>query len=566
MARLIPLVEVNEISVKPERDTARALIAQLPEDVTVFHSYPWLRAERNDHDGKITLKEGETDFVIIIIDLGFLVLEVKGGEIVFDQENLQWYRILPNGNRRQIKDPFKQASTNMHVLKQKVVSTAFPGQGYPPCAFGYAVVFPDCDYTGHPPPGGDDAIILSSKDMPYLGRRIPDILRKWGRGKNEHGLTKEQVRKMLEAMRSTFNLIPVLSRQIEEEYDALVRLTEEQARLLDFLELHDRCMIKGVAGSGKTLLAMEQARRFAKKGKKTLFVCYNRTLAEWLRACLSDEDCAQIDVFHFHGLCFEICKRAGVKCQPTDKHHEKFFRNEAPTLLMDAVDRNGPLYDAIVVDEGQDFDSQWWLPLELLCHEADKSPLFLFYDPAQNLFVDQLGLPDLGTPYTLMINCRNTRNIVKTCAAIRNIEITVHQAAPEGKKVIVRECPTPENQRRVCDEIFKDLKKGGLSPNQIVIQSPYRSDNKSSSFLGMQKIGGYPVVTSIDEWRAGEGVLFTTIRSFKGLEADAVILVDILDPKEQNFFTVNDLYVGASRAKHFLAILSQDQFLEDKEL
>ncbi|WP_293681286.1 NERD domain-containing protein, partial [Thiolapillus sp.] len=113
MAHLIPTLSVEEIDNKPERDVARALLEQLPNHVIVYHSYPWLRPDRNDRSKKTTLKEGEADFLILWPELGLLVLEVKGGEIRYDSDGRRWYRRLPNGKERDIRDPFEQANKNM---------------------------------------------------------------------------------------------------------------------------------------------------------------------------------------------------------------------------------------------------------------------------------------------------------------------------------------------------------------------------------------------------------------------------------------------------------------------
>jgi hypothetical protein len=128
MARLIPKIAVDDISLKPERDVARALVEQLPQDCIVYHSYPWLRADRNDKNGKTTLKEGEADFVIVHPDLGLLILEVKGGTVEYDSECHLWYRCLSSNRRKEIKDPFRQANKNMHCLDKEIVKHSFPGQ------------------------------------------------------------------------------------------------------------------------------------------------------------------------------------------------------------------------------------------------------------------------------------------------------------------------------------------------------------------------------------------------------------------------------------------------------
>jgi len=551
MARLIPKMIVKDIALKPERDTAKFLVDGLPDNVVVYHSYPWLRSERNDKNGKVTIREGEADFVVVIPELGFLVIEVKGGVIEYDQKEGRWYRKLNQGKRREIKDPFKQASGNTHEIKKRITDHAFPQLKYPPCAFGYAVIFPDCDYQGTVAPGSDSAIILSTKDLPYLDRRIPEILKKWCPS-NPSPMTKEQLKCIRRALTSTFSLIPILSRQIDEEEESLVRLTDEQFRLLGFLQSHYRCSIEGVAGSGKTLLALEQAKHFAKQGFHTLLVCYNKTLAQWIRNSLPPEG-SFIDVYHFHGLCHLLCKEAGIPFSPPNKNKSKFFDSVAPNLLLDAVAILGTKYDALVVDEGQDFNSDWWLPLEALCHQEDKAPFFLFYDPAQKLFVEKIGLPNLGHPYTLNINCRNTRSIASKCASIRNMDIQVQDSAPTGMDVEMFICESEEEQKKKCESILKEIKKGGLRSDQIVIQSPFREPTLFSS----NKIAGFTIVRDIQKWKDGHGILYTTIRNFKGLEADAVIMVDLPEPNESSVFSLNDFYVGASRAKHFLAVLAR---------
>ena len=120
MARLIPRVSVDEIALKPERDVARALVDQLPDDCLIYHSYPWLKPDRNDRTGKVTLREGETDFVIILPSHGVLIIEVKGGDVYYDESKGRWFRQVRD-ERREIKDPFDQARRNRHYLKDRIL-------------------------------------------------------------------------------------------------------------------------------------------------------------------------------------------------------------------------------------------------------------------------------------------------------------------------------------------------------------------------------------------------------------------------------------------------------------
>jgi hypothetical protein len=101
MARLFPVANSSEIELDPERRVAEALCAQLPKNVAVFHSYPWLRPERDLR--RTVLREGEADFVVVHPRYGFLVIEVKGGRLDFDPATQEWIR---DGGRHQVKDPF----------------------------------------------------------------------------------------------------------------------------------------------------------------------------------------------------------------------------------------------------------------------------------------------------------------------------------------------------------------------------------------------------------------------------------------------------------------------------
>ena len=288
MARLIPKVDIDEIAVKSERDTARCLVAQLPNDCIIYHSYPWLKTDRNDR-GNTTIKEGETDFVIILPSHGMLILEVKGGEITYDEDSRDWSRVLGNGRLKSIQDPFEQASRNTHYLENAIKRRGYQGANSLPFTYGYAVVFPDCEYKGPTPVGAEPAIIFSASDLPYLDRRITSALSQWTRRDKPTPLTPIEVNNIKKSISPAFDLLPVLFRKIEEQEEKLFRLTNEQQNLLNFLGQKQRACIEGVAGSGKTMLAQAQAEKFADAGKTVLFVCYNKTLAAWINDSIADQ-------------------------------------------------------------------------------------------------------------------------------------------------------------------------------------------------------------------------------------------------------------------------------------
>ena len=557
MARLIPKVDIDEIAVKSERDTAGCLVDQLPNDCIIYHSYPWLKTDRNDR-GNTTIKEGETDFVIILPSHGMLILEVKGGEITYDEDSRDWSRVLGNGRLKSIQDPFEQANRNTHYLENAIKRRGYQGANSLPFTYGYAVVFPDCEYKGPTPVGAEPAIIFSASDLPYLDRRITSALNQWSRRDNPRSLSSDDVKNITKAISPGFNLLPVLFRKLEEQEEKLFRLTNEQQNLLNFLGQKQRACIEGVAGSGKTMLAQAQAEKFADAGKTVLFICYNKNLAKWISDSIADEYKSLITVKHFHGLCADWIRKAGMSFTPPSQGANEFWQDEAADLLMDAIDMVPEKYDAVIVDEGQDFYPNWWMPLEMINCAGDEGAMYIFYDPRQNLYVDQNGsLPAMGEPYNLPTNCRNTRSIAGKCSEILNIDIPTREEAPLGEKPTVLTLGLNYDvKKRVERYINEWVKDGNLKPSQIAILSPNKKERSAISDLNAAQ--GIKINEDIDAWREDKGVLFSTVKSFKGLEADAVLLIDIPEEEDTGFFKQSDYYVACSRAKHLLVVIHKE--------
>jgi hypothetical protein len=558
LARLIPKVEVEEIEVKSERDTARCLVGQLSNDCVIYHSYPWLKSDRNDR-GNTTIKEGETDFVIILPTHGMLILEVKGGEIDYDQDSREWSRVLDGGRLRPIQDPFEQARRNTHYLANAIKLRGYQGANNLPFTYGYAVVFPDCEYKGPVPVGGEPAIIFSASDLPYLDRRITSALNQWSRRDKPTSLSSDDVVNITKAISPGFDLLPVLFRKIEEQEEKLFKLTKDQRNLLTFLGQKERACIEGVAGSGKTMLAQAQAEKFADAGKSTLLVCYNKTLAKWIGDSIPDVYRDLITVKHFHGLCSDWVRKAGRSFSPPSSGADQFWRDEAADQLMDAIDMVPEKFDAVIVDEGQDFYPNWWIPLEMINSSGDEGAMYVFYDPRQNLYVDQtLSLPALGDPFSLPTNCRNTRAIADKCSEILEVEILTRDEAPLGEKPVVLTLELDFDIKKCVERYVTDwVKNGKLKPSQVAILSP--NIKQRSSLKGVRSTRGVLITDDIDQWREDKGILFSTVKSFKGLEADAVILIDVPAELESSFFKPSDYYVACSRAKHILVVIHKEE-------
>jgi DNA helicase IV len=190
--------------------------------------------------------------------------------------------------------------------------------------------------------------------------------------------------------------------------------------------------------------------------------------------------------------------------------------------------------------------------------EGDDGAMYVFYDPKQNLFVEQTGsLPALGEPFTLPVNCRNTRSIAYLCSEILDVQIPTKDDAPIGDKPeIVTLDLDYDIKKRVERYVHDWINKGKLKPKQVAILSPNKLNN--TSLKGMTKVKGVSLTDDIQVWKDNQAILFSTVRGFKGLEADAIILVDVPSDGESFNFKQSDYYVACSRAKHLLVVIRKE--------
>lgn len=564
MARMLPDVDPAQLEHTSEEPVYIALRDQLSADHVVLHSYPWLRPWRED-----ALAEGEADFVVLHPVRGVLVLEVKGGDVRHD--GYRWFRDTSNGPK-EFKDPFKQAQRNMHALLDIIDERSGGRIRRDDLAYGYAVVFPHMDYTGAPPPHADKAIIISRRHLSTMEQAIETAYAAWTSGGRR--LSAEQYRTLLhDCLMPKFRLFRPVGPDISKASDRLLELTETQAQVFEGLYVEDRVLVEGVAGSGKTFLALHRALGFARNGKRTLFVCYNKELAAWLREQIESDPATvalreRIVVRHFHALAAELAADAGIAFEPASggAKTDAFWNDEVPDLMEQAVlsldlEGRAASFDAIVVDEAQDFCLGWWYALTESLLSTPDGPLYAFLDPNQSLRGEvQWPAIEFGARFKLSINCRNTRRIAAASASVLALTPNIFPRAPVGGALRMLRAGSERQQKGlVLQELRSLLGREDVAPRQIAVIGPGAKDK--GSLAGLADVDGVPIVTSAEEWRGGGGVLVTTARSFKGLEAEVVLLYDLSG--FSRLFRREDLYVSCTRAKVLLiAIVHGDECRE----
>ena len=453
----------------------------------------------------------------------------------------------------------------MHALLEIVEERSGGTVSKKDFAYGYAVVFPHVDYEGKPPPNADRAIVISRRHLALMDRAIVTAFRAWGTHTRE--LRAGQYDSLLhDCLMPKFRIIRRIGPDIASASEKLLELTEQQAQVFEGLYAQDRVLVEGVAGSGKTFLALERAIAFARAGKRTLFVCFNSALAGWLRRQFNEDPRtkdhrSRLVIKNFHALAKELADDAGVDFSPFGggQRTPRFWDEEVPDLLEQAVlerELSGVdvRYDALVVDEAQDFSEGWWYALTESLLRNGNGPIYAFMDPNQSLRGDVQQPPiKFETTFRLSINCRNTRRIATASASLLKLESRSFSRSPLGATLrVLRARSATLQQDLVIRELERLFSKQDVKPQQVALIAP--SAKSKGSLAAVESVDGVPLTTDTDDWRDGRGVLVTTSRSFKGLEADVVLLYDL--GGFGNLFRKKDLYVACTRAKFLLIAIA----------
>lgn len=258
MARMIPATCHPETDSAAERNLFALFRDRLPPAFTVLHAVPLLLRKR-----PLSRQEAEVDFLIVHRELGWLALEVKGGFVTVDRAAGAWFTTSRNGQRNRLnRSPFDQARQVMHAVREKLGES--PASRPYQYSFQYGVAFPDMVV------GGDDlgpdaprATIIGSEDLDDIEGAVRRL---FGTQRREP-MSQDAHRALIAVLKPTTEVVKYQLRSDMLDQDrVMVGLIENQFRVMDQLRRHRKAVISGCAGSGKTMLAMEKARRLANEG------------------------------------------------------------------------------------------------------------------------------------------------------------------------------------------------------------------------------------------------------------------------------------------------------------
>lgn len=529
---------------KWEREVRRQLESQLPSDWTVICNVSWALKNEGGY-----VRDGQSDFVVLAPGLGMAIVEVKGSRSIRVGIDGIWYRREINrrtgaeGQEIAINEaPPEQANRNMHTLAGMVCRElslkTFPG------AYAFLVVYPNGAVEG-PLDLYDPSTLVARGQMNRLTHCIKTALEARGAVRSGGDFSNGLVGKIATMFSNGRFLVKAVDTPLDAQEDVrdIDELTRHQfAALRGAFDLPSVAII-GPAGSGKTMLALWKLAALLEEGRRALYVCFNKALAECLRFQNPTLASAIVSVDRL------FTQLVGPISGMTYDDH--YFQDRLPQFVLDlAVDiPAAERYDSIIVDEGQDFgETRVIALLELLRKEGQ---WLFFADWGQDLY--RTGSYEvLGAEVTFRLyhNCRNTELTNTATNKYCKQSVKAMPGVPVGVSPLLARCHPEGIMAARAWELAHDLSPDGGA----VILSPFKLENSCMS--GARRGYGLQITEDLEKLGKPGFVFFSTIKAFKGLEAQHVIVVHGDIPGRSAALAGEDLYVACTRATGRLAILT----------
>ena len=568
MANMIPpQMDDDRVSAAERRVFGLLEADPAAEDWTVLHSLGVARRETGPF--------GEIDFVVIIPSQGVICLEVKGGRV--SCEDGIWRTMDRYGGVAVLRrSPFMQARESMFALQNSIVTHFGQLAGESKCPIGTGVVFPDVNC---PPitPEFERADVIDAEDLRRpisrsIERLVNTRLAEFQRQPSNPLPTFSQVKTIKDFLRPNFDLVLSRRATLGQVEAKLLNLTQEQYVRLDELEANARCLFEGAAGTGKTLLCMEYARRATKGGAEVLLVCFNRLLGEWMKQQTSGSK-TTAGTWHEVNRKFILASSVANEflLQESEAlrsgNTEHLFGELYPFYGTIALEESGPVFDVLAVDEMQDLGSQEGLNFLNLAVRGGLAGgrWAMFGDfTSQALYRKTSEPASILAEYCghfvrarLTLNCRNSRRIAEETSIVAGFDAPPFRSdGVAGPPVEHRYWESSDELVDILTKVIEGLLKDGTTIDNIMVLSPRRLSN--SALRGVREIARFPLVDVSRNLHVPlPSLKYSTVHSYKGLESQVVIIVDIeeVDGDEHQAL----LYVGMSRARGLLVLMINER-------
>ncbi len=551
MTTFIPPYMGEEIKSNAEKKMYDVLQKLNMKNAYVLHSLGLPK-----HQSKIY---GEIDFVVVC-DRGVACLEIKGGRVEC-REGKWFFKDRYGVEREKPEGPFAQVTGNMFslrdVLKKKFQNNKHTKNLLTACG----VVFPDIEFKSVSQEIISEVVYDNrTEDITGYMNRVFDY---WEERQHRQPsrLSPGDIRDIVQFLRGDFVFIPTLSDRLNSVEKRLVRLTSEQAQLMQALSLNKHLLIEGNAGTGKTLLAVDFAKKKAASGKKVLFLTYNKNLAN--NVIRQVDTIENLKVINIHALFGEY---VAVDVKKMQENPNVYFSEILPEIFYEYLSELSDeelekiKYDLIIMDEGQDILKPLYLySLDTLLRGGfANGDWAVFYDEKQNIYNPDYndGMEILRgyncTEFKLFVNCRNTVQIGTYSSKISGIDLGEF-IRENGEEVQNISYEDDDDFKKKITGILKNLRKEKVDIRDIVFLAPkkYKNSKVAQAGIEVNEIG--------DNFDSSKELpVYATIQGFKGLDSKIVILTDVEYIRKENLSSF--LYIAGTRARTLLYIVTPKGF------
>ncbi len=498
---------------------------------------------------------GEIDFIVLAPNYGVFCLEVKGGRVKI-KDGIWYFTDRKNNTNSNSRGPFKQAEDGFFGIRNYLKTKLPPESRHIlRCVSGIGVMFPDISYASVGSEDAKELVFDSSFDgdiFHYISQLATYTETKMiDKGLNPYRPSNDDIIILRNAIRGdySFDFTRISNKHLSLE--KMHEITEQQTSALALLPDNRHCLFYGHAGTGKTYLAIETATRFQSKGLKVGLFCYNKALANWLTRTLEEAESKPSYVGTVHSY--------AIKMMNKEESGIIDWKQLVSDCSKQLKESQKEVFDVIVLDEAQDLSTPtYFLFFSLLLKGGLANGRFYFFGDFASQNIYETEIPEYEKKnllslvardlvhYPLTLNCRNTNSIHKLVAFAYNIKDTEWKAAnisgPEYQFV-------NKDENQLCAEIHK-LIDDGIKASNITILSPYTEENSNSyhNLVSDRQIK--------DLLEKKNGIIFSTIKSYKGLENDYVFVCDV------NENDCNEtLYVALTRARYALYVVGDDKLI-----
>lgn len=556
------------------------------------------------------INDSEPDFILYTPDVGLIVFEVKDWTIdQICEVNPKTFKMKFGFKEESRTNPHEQARVYVHNLLEcirsdgRLVNKDGFAQGKPKIPISHGVVFTNIDSHDYKERFSHDGIIPLAKiffwdDLDQhselydpSGKAFLAAIRERFEPKFPCHISSHELNHLRQLIYPTIR-INTIERIPEDElknHEYNVRLLDHHQESIARRFDGGHRIVIGPSGCGKTLVLVHQA-AFLKKYnplvKRILFLCYNVTLVNYLKRLIAAQGVplgsAGVEVMHF----FDLCGRVNGEVIEHEKQDMDYYN----IVMEDALAKEIPadiLYDAILVDEGQDFNDKM-LQIVMKCLNRKTDFLTIALDEGQDLYRQSriwstAGINARGRVRQLNVIYRNTKEISGLANRLRFG--SSEQGKPSAQHALfpdprISNGPLPlvkqfASSAKVIDHVADDIKKivdaGRLPLSEIaVIYTKKKVDDMPGSTVPQLVESALERRGILSKWLSEDyrakrshditanSVTITTIHSAKGLDFACVFLIglDTLEPNDRwNEEQINSLaYVGITRARYQLSI------------